>query len=63
MNGLGMNTPALLIKVSMRPKRSMAPLTIRSAVSGLLMSPSMTRIAGSWAMSLAPMERELAMMS
>jgi hypothetical protein len=58
MNGLGMKIPALLINVSIRPKRSMAALTMRSVVSGSAMLPSTTTIAGSLATSLLPIERE-----
>ena len=35
-----MNTPALLTSVSIRPNRSTASLTTRSAIAGSVMSPS-----------------------
>jgi len=57
-----MKTPALFTSVSMRPKRSMAALTRRSAVEAAAMSPSMTRISASLANSLVRIERELATM-
>jgi hypothetical protein len=60
MNGLETNTPALLISVSIRPKRSVAALTMRSAVIGTAISPSTTRIPGSLANLLMPIDRELA---
>src|SRR6266508_3230753 len=42
-----MKTPALLMRVSMRPKRSSAPLMIRSVVAGSDTSPSTVSTAGS----------------
>jgi len=49
--------PALLTRVSMRPKRSMAAAMTRSAVAGSAMSPGTARIPSSLAGAI---ERELA---
>ncbi len=45
--GLEMNTPALLTRVSMRPKRSSAASAIRPAVAGSAMSPATVSRSGS----------------
>jgi hypothetical protein len=48
VKGLDMNTPALLTSVSIRPKRSIAPSAIRSAVAGSLTSPATVSTSGSF---------------
>ena len=53
-----MNSPALLISVSMRPNFSRPSWTIRSAVAGSAMSPLTVTTAGS---SDGGIEREFAM--
>src|SRR6516162_3410904 len=52
-----MKAPALLTSVSMRPKRSSASDTMRSAVLGSTMSPAIVRMSGS---DDGLIERELA---
>ena len=42
-----MNTPALLTRVSIRPKRSSAAPAIRPAVAGSVMSPATLSTSGS----------------
>ncbi|MNI70803.1 hypothetical protein D3C73_1266370 [compost metagenome] len=47
VNGLAMKMPALLTRVSMRPKRAIASRMTRWAVSGSPMSPATVRMSGS----------------
>lgn len=57
MNGLAMNIPALLTRVSTRPNFSIAPPITRSATVGSAMSPAM---ASTSAEVSDLMDRELA---
>jgi hypothetical protein len=52
--------PALFISVSIRPKRSMALSTTRTAVAGSLMSPSILRVGSSLRNSVFMIERDVA---
>ncbi|MNL73622.1 hypothetical protein D3C87_1991080 [compost metagenome] len=47
MNGLATKIPALLTRVSMRPKRSIVSRITCWATSGLPMSPATVRMSGS----------------